>query len=74
MDNKIKDALDILIQALKEYEGYRIGWQANIAMAFKDECYKEFSTNLYTEYGDAEENIHEIANKASNNFLNTLCK
>jgi len=64
MDNKLKNAVEVLREALKTDEGYRIGWQANIAMAFKDEYYR--SKN--------KEEIHEIANKASDNFLQLLCQ
>ena len=34
MNNKLKEAVDVLVEALKTDEGYRIGWQANIAMVF----------------------------------------
>lgn len=74
MDNKLQEAVKTLIEALKSDEDYRRSWSANIAMAFKDECYREFKEDLYTEYGDAEEEIHKIANTAADNFLNLLCE
>jgi hypothetical protein len=68
MDSKLKEAVEVLVNALKIDKGYRIGWQANIAMAFKNECYR------YEEGAFTEVDIHRIANEASNNFLNLLCK
>jgi len=57
-DKIIKDFFNLL----KTDEGYRIGWQANIAMAFKD---------VY-DWSDNKEDIHTIANIASTTFLNNL--
>lgn len=74
MENNIKETINILTKALKKDEDYRRSWQANIAMCFKDECYRSFKESLYTEYKDAPGEIHKIANKASINFLNLLCK
>lgn len=74
MENNTKDAINILIEILKIDEDYRRSWQANIAMCFKDECYRSFKESLYTEYRDAPEEIHKIANKAAINFLNLLCE
>jgi hypothetical protein len=72
--NSIEHAMKILINALKTDESYRIGWQANIAMAFKDEYY----WNNVNEHGYIDptktDAIDKIANQASNNFLNLLCK
>jgi len=67
----IKKEVDVLRKTLKEDEGYYIAWQANIAMAFKDQ-FERFSE----EHGiiSAVENIHEIANTAAKNFLNLLIK
>jgi hypothetical protein len=67
-----KQAVEQLITALKEDEGHYNSWKANIAMAFKDACHKEFEHSLYTEYGDAKEEMHEIANTAADNFLKQL--
>lgn len=67
---KIKEAVEILIEALKKDEGYRISWQANIAMVFKD----EFSNFSDSKIGFISlDDVHVIANKASDNFLNLLC-
>ena len=57
-DKIIKDFFNLL----KKDEGYRIGWQSNIAMAFKD---------VY-DWSDNKQDIHTIANIASTAFLNTL--
>ena len=67
MENKLKEAIDTLVEALQTDEGYRIGWQANIAMSFKD----EYSRNKL-KYKNRQD-IHKIANTASDNFLNMLC-
>ena len=61
-----------LCKRLETDEGLYLSYQANIAMSFKDECsrYKKKSGKNYLSYKD----IHEIANKASQNFLNLLIK
>ena len=69
MDNKVKEAVNILVEALKIDESYRIGWQANIAMAFKD----EFTRTNPDLKSTSEYELSIIANQASNNFLNLLC-
>ena len=73
MDDKLKEAVSVLVEALKTDESYRIGWQANIAMTFKDEFWRTCRTRQHLDLMD-EESLHEIANKASNNFLNLLCR
>lgn len=65
----IKKEVDVLCKALKEDEGYFISWQANIAMAFKDE-YERTMNELNTHYNH--DIIHLIANRAAKNFLNLL--
>ncbi len=55
-----------LIKRLNKDREYRYGWQANIAMAFKD----EYDRNK-KKYKNRED-IHKIANQAARNFLNTL--
>jgi hypothetical protein len=69
MDNKVKDAIQVLVEALKTDEGYRIGWQSNIAMAFKDEFYRESFQQSKQQFED----VHELANTAADNFLKMLC-
>jgi hypothetical protein len=51
-----------LVKSLKYDEGYYIGWQSNIAMAFQD---------AYTKAEDKTD-IYKISNIASTNFLNLL--
>ena len=72
MDNELQNATEILIKYLKQDEGYRIGWQSNIAMAYKDnECwYKQKTGKKYLNNKDK----HIIANMAADYFLNQLCK
>ena len=68
----LPNAITILISALNEdkSEGsYYYSWQANIAMAFKDE-YERF--NPHMKDGN-KEIIHRIANNAAKNFLDMLC-
>lgn len=62
---KIHKAIDTLQRSLKKDEGYRYSWQANIAMAFYDEFRRSKPKNLTQ--------VHEAANKAASNFLDTLC-
>jgi hypothetical protein len=69
MNNKLKDAIQVLVEALKTDEGYRISWQANIAMAFKDEYYRQSSQQSEHQFED----VHELANTAADNFLKILC-
>jgi len=65
----VKQAVDVLCNELKD-ESYYISWKANIAMAFKDEFWNTSAVkDLFIE-----EMIHEIANNASDNFLNLLMK
>lgn len=62
-----KEAMDHLRETLKDEE-YRIGWQANIAMAFKDHW-------SLTEKGEGEtegEYIDRLANGAADAFLEQL--
>ncbi len=77
-DTKVEDAVRVLTEALVKDPGYRMSWQANIAMAFKD----LYDSEEYPKpYGDHDPNadlapdyIHKIANTAADNFLNLLCR
>lgn len=65
----LEEAMKVVCQAIREDKAYRIGWQANIAMAFKDEY------NLFEQRGGMiapPGAIHSIANKAADRFLNIL--
>lgn len=62
MNKPLTEAMQVLNNALKEDPEYRMSWQANIAMAFKDSHHFNCGTH----------STHYIANEAANNFLNTL--
>lgn len=64
--NKLVEAMEVLKDALLNDDDYRLGWQANIAMAFKDEYYR--NSSKYKNQQD----IHVIANTAAKNFLALL--
>ena len=68
----IKDSITDIRKSLRKDKEYYYGWQANIAMAFKDATYlykkKHKKQNL------SEKDIHIIANEAAMNFLNLLMK
>ncbi len=69
---KLKEAVETLVDALKGDEDYKRSWTANIAMAFKDDYYW-YKNNNDKEYLNNED-IHIIANTAAKNFINLLCK
>ena len=64
----IKEAIGIITTEMKNDTDYYMGWQANIAMAFKD----EYDRNEKS-YKNRED-IHKIANQAAKNFLSILTK
>lgn len=63
---ELKLAVGTLCRELKSDPGYRTVWQANIAMAFKDEYDRAFQKTHDVD-------LHVVANKAADNFLNLLC-
>lgn len=63
---KLSKAVDVLIDNLEKDEELFYGWQANIAMSFKDEYSR--NNKKYKNLTD----IHEISNTAAKNFLNSL--
>lgn len=65
----ISQAVKTITTEMKSDPGYRIGWQANIAMAFKDEWQRAVDSGGLP---STPEQIHVIANKAADNFLNIL--
>jgi len=67
---KTEKAVKNLCSALKKDKDYYYSWQANIAMAFKDEHYRQKSKKSYMN----QEDIHNVANEAAKNFLNLLIK
>ena len=64
----ITQAVRTLSLALKEDPELRMTYQANIAMAFKDEVAQH--RRPITTFSNSD--VHEIANKAANAFLNNL--
>lgn len=61
----LNDAINRVCIEIINDKSYRIGWEANIAMAFKDAF--DFSGHKHDN-----EVVHEIANKAAANFLDQL--
>lgn len=59
------DAINRVCEEIKNDKGYRLSWEANIAMAFKDAF--DFS-------GHKHDNkvVHKVANKAATSFLDQL--
>lgn len=54
--------IDKLCSALIKDAGYRLTWEANIAMAFKDTFHEQY----------LHKGVHEIANEAAKRFINIL--
>ena len=65
--SKKMSPISSLVSKLRKDKGYYVGWQANIAMAFKDE-YARTGNNL------SHKKVHKVANQAANNFLRQLMK
>jgi len=65
----VEKEIKVICEAIKNDEGYRMSWQANIAMAFKDEW-----TRYLGENSDilTHQSVHMIANNAAKNFLDIL--
>ena len=66
----VSKEMDVIIDALKNDPEYYISWQANIAMAFKDECVRMGLTNNST--GKIHPVYHDVANNAAASFLKLL--
>lgn len=71
MKTELEKAINILQTALKSDPGYKIGWVANIAMAYIDSehWYKQKIGKKYLN----KEDKHIIANNAAENFIRNLC-
>ncbi len=63
MSEDLKEAIDALVAALKSDDGYRMGWQANIAMAVYDAARLR---------GIEDDRLHEACNAGADNFLRLL--
>lgn len=73
MENKLKEAVEILCEELRNDESYYMTWKANIAMAFKDAINMNMldgngNRGTWLNYFD----LHVSANKAADNFLKLL--
>lgn len=67
----VSQAIDRLIKALKEDEGYWDSWKANIAMSIHDEWYSQDWSKV--KGTDAEgELIHKVFNNGAERFLQLL--
>jgi hypothetical protein len=64
MKTKVSKAVKTLTEALRKDPDFYRSYQANIAMAFKDEY--DRSSKKYKNRGD----IYKIANTAADNFMN----
>jgi hypothetical protein len=76
MDTELSISVDRIIAELskdKSDGSYFHAWQCNIAMAFKDE-FERYARDKEIEGTASNFNVHEIANNAAINFLNTLCR
>lgn len=72
IESDIPNAVGALIKALSEdkSEGsYYYSWQANIAMAFKD----EWDGEQFQQSDQDSAAVHRLANQAAKNFLDMLC-
>jgi hypothetical protein len=67
-DALAKSPIRDLVPALLNDPAYREAWKANIAMSFYDAYVADASPNE-----DAKQQLHAIANRAADNFLNVLC-
>lgn len=62
------ESVKTLTQSLKDDPDFYYAYQANIAMAFKDE-FKRRGLAI-AEYCNGDEVLHDVANQAAKNFLN----
>lgn len=73
----VSSAVRVLSAALlkdKSEGSYYFSWQSAIAMAFKDEFDAQMESRVpnFTQWLFLENGMHEIANNAAQNFLDTL--
>lgn len=61
---ELQEAIKVLSEALKNDEGYRQAWIANIAMPFQDNVARDWR----------HKGIHEISNNAAEEFINNLTR
>jgi len=68
----VSEAVKVIINELKNDEGYKIGWVANIAMAYVDN--ERWYKNETGKWFLTKKDKHIIANKAAEYFISQLCK
>ena len=76
MNLKLEEAIKVLCEELEKdkAEGsYYYAWQANIAMAFQDEFWRNIKSHEDLDLMD-KETTHKIFNQAAKNFLDLLIK
>lgn len=66
---RLKKAIKRFTKAIKNDPELKETYKANIAMAFKDEYQRYKKEKRYLNNND----IHEMANQAADNFLTLLC-
>ena len=66
-EDQIANALTVLTTNLREDPNYKLTWQCNIAMAFKDQASWDKRTWKWEE-------LDETANRAATFFLDLLCR
>ena len=66
----IQEAIKVLTNELENDESYRIAWESNIAMAFKDSWSSHMGVNSdCIPFSD----LHSISNHAARYFISLLC-
>lgn len=69
MTSDVKQAIEILVKAIKDDKDLYYAWQSNIAMAIKDEWDKEMPVRGIR---GASKDIHVLANESAKRFLDLL--
>jgi hypothetical protein len=65
-----KSPIAALVRALNKDQGYRISWEANLAMAFFD----NYRWHMKGKRRPSRVDLYDIGNKAANYFLDLLTK
>ena len=63
--DSIAEAMAVLKDALLNDVAYRLGWKANLAMAYYDETVRQ---NIGISHGE----LNKISNKAADNFIKLI--
>ena len=59
-ENKVKEAMDVLREAVKKDDGYYMAWKANIAIAVYDELVED---------GLRGDRLHNACNRGAKRFI-----